>query len=105
MQEEQNKSVGWVAIALGLLVAYFAWAFLCAGYHRFLPPIGIRTRAGPFWIGHFVNSIVYLPEIPSVLRRGWQNQRWIFVLTSLGEAGVLVLWIVMRKLEREVWSK
>ncbi len=46
--DERNKSVGWVAIALGLTVAYFGWAFMAADYHPIAPnPRRRSMRAAP----------------------------------------------------------
>ena len=40
MQERQDKSIGWVIVALGITVAYFGWVFLAADYHPVAQPGG-----------------------------------------------------------------
>lgn len=96
---EQNKSVGWVAGMLALAVAYFGWGFLAGDYFQNTPNEGPRETN--FW----VNSIAQLPNLPSVVSYAVQNRLWIVGLVVVAEVGVLILWIVMRKLERELWSK
>jgi hypothetical protein len=96
---EQNKSVGWVAGMLVLVVAYFTWAFLAADYFQHTPGEGM-DRTG-FWI----NSVVQLPNLPSVMSYAFANRLWMIAIFAVLEVGVLILWGVMRKLERELWSK
>jgi hypothetical protein len=97
--DEQNKSVGWVAIALALAVAYFGWVFLAADYFQNDPTQ--TERKTNVW----VNSIAQLPNFPSVVRHALENWLWVIVVIGVAEVGVLILWIVMRKLERELWGK
>jgi hypothetical protein len=96
---EGSKSVGWVAAMLALAVAYFGWGFLAADYFQNDPNGGEGKT--DFW----VNSITQLPNLPSVLRYSFQNRLWMVVLIVVAEIAVLILWGVMRKLERELWSK
>jgi hypothetical protein len=96
---EQNKSVGWVAGMLALGVAYFGWGFLAADYFQ-NDPTETHGKTD-FW----VNTIAQLPNFPSVMSHAFQNRLWLVVLIVVGEVGVFVLWGVMRKLERELWSK
>jgi hypothetical protein len=97
--DERNKSVGWVAIALALAVAYFGWAFLASDYFQ-NDPAEERQE-----VNIWVNSVAQLANFPSVVRYAFQNRLWIIVLIGVVEIGVLILWAVMRKLERELWSK
>jgi hypothetical protein len=97
--DEQNKSVGWVAIALALAVGYFGWVFLAADYFQHDP--NETERKANVW----VNSIAQLPNFPGVVRHALQNRLWVLALIGLAEIGVLVIWIVMRKLERELGAE
>jgi hypothetical protein len=96
---EQNKSVGWVAVMLALAVAYFGWGFLAADYFQHDP--GDGPREANFWI----NTITQLPNLSSVLRYGFEKRLWLIVLIAIGEIVVVILWRVMRKLDRELWGK
>ena len=49
--------------------------------------------------------MVQLPKIVSVIRYGFQERFWMIGTTIGLEVGVVFLWILMRKLERELWSK
>ena len=95
---EQNKSIGWVVGMVALAVAYFGWGFLAGDYFQANPnPGGGKTN---FW----VNSIAQLPNFPSVISHAVQNRLWVVALIVIAELGVLVLWAIMRKLERELWD-
>jgi hypothetical protein len=96
---EENKSVGWVAGMLALVVTYFGWGFLAADYFQHTP--GAGERETDFW----VNSVTQLPNLPSVMSYAFQNRLWLVVVIAVAEVGVLILWVVMRKLERELWRK
>jgi len=96
---EQNKSVGWVAAMLALAVAYFGWGFLAGDFFQNTPSDGPRKTN--FW----VNSIAQLPNLPSVVDYAFRNRLWVVLLIVIAEVGVLILWGVMRKLERELWDK
>jgi hypothetical protein len=97
--EEQNKSIGWVVGMLVLTVAYFGWGFLAADYYQNDPSDeGGKTS---FW----VNTVVQLPNFPSVMRYAFQNRFWMIMLIVGAEVVVLILGGVLRKLERELWSK
>jgi hypothetical protein len=39
------------------------------------------------------------------MRFAVQNPLWLLVLIVVGEVGVLILWGVLRKLDRELWGK
>ncbi|MFI5454395.1 MAG: hypothetical protein ACHRXM_03005 [Isosphaerales bacterium] len=95
---EQNKSVGWVAGMIALTVAYFGWGFLAANYFQ-NDPNGGQGETG-FW----VNTVAQLPNFPSVMRHAFQNRLWLIVLIVVAEVVVLILWGVMRKLERDLSS-
>jgi uncharacterized membrane protein len=97
--DEQNKSVGWVAMALFLAVAYFGWVFLAADYFQNDP----TDDTGK--INVWVNSLTQIPNFPRVISHAVQNRLWMLVLIGVGEVGVVILWMVLRKLERELWSK
>jgi hypothetical protein len=94
--EEQNRSVGWVAGMLALVVAYFGWGFLAADYFQNDPTTELRETN--FW----VNSLAQLPNLPSVMSYAFQNRFWVIVLVLVAETGVLILWVVMTKMEREL---
>lgn len=96
---EQNKSVGWVGLMLGLFVAYVGWAFLAADYFQ-NDPTGGGASTG-FW----ANSLQQLPNLPAVLSDSLRNRFWMIAVIGGLEVGVLILWVVMRKLERELWAK
>jgi hypothetical protein len=95
---EQNKSVGWVALMLALLALYFGWSFLAADYFQ-------HDAEGPGKTDFWVNSVVQLPNLVSVIRYGFRERFWMIGVTIGLEVGVFFLWILMRKLERELWSK
>jgi hypothetical protein len=95
----ENKSVGWVAVMLALAVAYFGWGFLAADYFQNNPDGG--AEKANFWI----KTVTQLPNLPSVISYSFQNRLWMLVLILVGEVAVLILWVVLRKLERELWSK
>jgi hypothetical protein len=97
--EERNKSVGWVVGMLTLTVAYFGWGFLAAQYFQNDPAGGGGETS--FW----ENTVAQLPNFLSVMRYSFQNRFWMIVLIVAAEVVVLILWVVMRKLERELWSK
>ncbi|WP_165250863.1 hypothetical protein [Paludisphaera soli] len=96
MSDESGKSVGWVAAMLALLVAYFGWAFLAADYFQH-DPTGDAEKAN-FWI----NSVAQLPNLPAVLGYGFRERFWIVGLVAGLEAVVFVLWLILRKLEKEL---
>jgi hypothetical protein len=98
-EQEQQKSVGWVIGALALLVAYFGWAFMASDY--LLNVQTDRPRRWNFW----ANSIAQLPNLPSVLEHAFRNRLWLVVLVIGAEFVVLILWRVMKKLERELWAR
>jgi hypothetical protein len=97
--QEQNNSVGWVGGMLALGVAYFGWVFLAADYFQNGPTETLDDTN--FWI----NSLVQLLNFPRVLSYSLQNRPWLIALIVVAEVGVLVLWRVVRKLERELWSE
>jgi hypothetical protein len=96
---EQNKSVRWVAGMLFLAVAYASWGFLAADYFQH------AQMGGPKETDFWVNSITQLPNLPGVFSHAFQNRLWLIILIGVLEVGVLILWGVMRKLERELWGK
>jgi hypothetical protein len=96
---EQNKSVGWVVGMLFLAVAYAGWGFLAADYFQHADPDA--SGKASFWI----ISINQIPNFPSVISHAFQNRFWLILLIVGLEVGVLILWGVLRKLERELWSK
>jgi hypothetical protein len=97
--EDQNKSIGWVVGMLVLTVAYFGWGFLAADYYQ-NDPSGEGGETS-FW----VNTVAQLPNFPSVIRYSFQNRLWLIALIVGAEIFVLILWRVLRKLERELSSK
>jgi hypothetical protein len=52
-----------------------------------------------------VNSIDQIPNLPSVVSNALENRLWLIGLIVVLEFGALILWIVMKKFEREVWTK
>lgn len=92
---EESKSVGWVAAMLGLLVAYFGWGFLAADYFQQDPNGAAEAN---FW----VNSLTQIPNAPAVLGHGFRERMWIVGLVVGLEVGVLILWAVLKKLEKEL---
>jgi hypothetical protein len=96
---DQNKSVGWTVSTLALLVAYFGWGFLAADYFQNDPTQGPGETS--FWW----NSVAQLPNLPAVLSHGFHQRFWLVALIVLLEVGVLVLWGVLKKMERELWGK
>jgi hypothetical protein len=96
---EQNKSVTWVAVMLALVVAYFGWGFLAAEYFQ-NDPNAAQGKTN-FW----VNSVVQLANLPSVIGFGFQNRLWVIVVVAGAEVAVLILWGLMKKLDRELYSK
>jgi hypothetical protein len=97
--DESNKSVGWVAMMLALAVAYFGWAFLAADYFQNDP------TGGPGKTSFWVNSLTQIPNFGSVMSHGFQNRLWLIGLVLILEIGVFVVWLVLKKLERELWAK
>ena len=55
--------------------------------------------------GFFANSVIQLPNFPAVLDHAFRNRFWLIVLIVVAEIGVLILWGVMRKVERELSRK
>jgi hypothetical protein len=98
-QPEESKSIGWVVGMLALLVAYGGWAFLAMDYYRNYPDDGFGRRS--FWM----NSVIQLANLPSVVGFGFSNRVWFIILIAVLELLVVVLWIVMKKLERELQSR
>jgi hypothetical protein len=80
---------------LALAVAYFGWGFLAGDYFQNTP------NEGPSETNFWVNSIAQLPNAPSVIRYAFRERLWVIVLIVVAEVGVLILWGVMRNLERE----
>ncbi len=99
MADQEEMSVGWVAVLLALLVGYFGWAFLAADYFQ-NGPAGGQGRTS-FW----VNSIVQIPNLFSVVSHALQNRLWLVGLIAILEVVVFVLWRVLNRLQRELWSK
>ncbi len=92
---EKEKSVGWVAALLALAVAYAGWAFMAADYFQHAD----SSARGK--IDFFPNSIEQLSNMGSVLGHAFQNRIWLVALIGVLELGVLVLFVVMKKLEKE----
>jgi hypothetical protein len=123
--DEDEKSLGWVAGMLALVVAYFGWGFLAADYFQ-NDPSGEPGKTS-FWVdsimqrlpypfdaavagprrktSFWVNSITQLPNCLSVLDHAYRNRFWVIVLFGVLAVGVLILWGILRKLERELGSK
>lgn len=93
---DENRSVGWVAGMLALAIAYFGWAFLAADYFQNDP------EGGPGQANFWANSVAQLPNLPSVLGYAFRDRLWVIGLIVGLEIGVIVLWLVMKKLEREL---
>ena len=98
-EQPQNKSVGWVIGMIALVVAYGGWAFMAADYYQHADPNG--QGKADFWI----NSLDQLKNFSSVISHAFQNRLWLVVLIVGLEVGVLILWGVLRKLEKELWGK
>lgn len=96
MSQEQEKSVGWVAFALAVAVAYFGWAFLAADYYQ------NGGAGGPSQTNFFVNSVVQLPHCVQVARYALGNRVWAIGLIVVGEVAVLIVWSVLKKVERDL---
>lgn len=96
MAAEEEKSAGWVAGMLVLLVAYFGWSFLAADYFQHDP--SETAREVNFWI----NSFAQLPKLPSVLAYGFRERLWIIGLVAGLEVAVLIIWVLLKKLEKEL---
>jgi hypothetical protein len=97
-QQEQGKSVGWVALMMGLAVLYFGWAFLATEYFKVDPNSPTRTN---LW----VNSVAQIPNFFKVPGYGFSDRFWMIGVTIGLEVGVLILWVFMKKLEKDLWSK
>jgi hypothetical protein len=97
--EESSKSVGWVALMLALLVTYFGWGFMAADYFQHAEVNGERETG--FWS----NSIAQLPNAGSVISHAFQNRIWLVGLIVFAEIFVLVLWRVLKKVEKELDRK
>jgi hypothetical protein len=98
--EEQNKSIGWVVAMLAIVVLYAGWAFMAADYFQHNPDSG-----GGEETNFFVNSVAQLPRFPGVMSHAIANRLWLIILIAFLEAVVFLLWIFMRKLERELGTK
>ena len=98
MAEEKQKSVGWVVLMLALVVLYFGWTFLASEYFKADPNSPARTS---IW----ANSVAQLSNMPGVISYGFRSRFWIIGLTIGLEVGVLLLGLMMKKLERELWTK
>ncbi len=96
---EQNKSIGWVVVMIALAVAYFGWGFLAADYFQQDPTHTQRE------IGFWANSLAQLANLSSVIRHGFQNRLWLVILIAVAEGGVLILWGVLKKVEKELSRK
>ena len=96
---EQGKSVGWVVGMLALVVAYFGWGFLAADYFQNDP----TEAAGEtnFWI----NTVAQIPNFPSVMGHAFRNRIGVVGLIVGAEVVVLIFWVVMKKVERELQRK
>jgi hypothetical protein len=95
----ENKSVGWVAGMLALVVLYFGWGYLAGDYFQNDPGAGGAAETN-FW----VNTIAQVPNFPNVMSYAFTNRLWVIGLIAVLEVGVLILWGVMRKLEKELWN-
>jgi hypothetical protein len=98
-EPDESKPIGWVIGMLALLVAYGGWAFLAMDYYRNDPDDGFGRRS--FWM----NSVIQLANLPGVISFACSYRTWFIILIALLEILVIVLWIVMKKLERELQSK
>ncbi len=98
-ENEGGKSVGFVVVGLAAIVAYGGWAFLAAEFFQNDP----RSPGGKadFW----GNSIEQLSNFASVISYGMRERLWMLILVGVLEVGVIVLWVVMKKLEKELWAK
>ena len=95
---EQNKSIGWVIVMMALAVLYFGWAFLATEFFKVDPD-------GPPTANLFVNSVAQIPNFFRVMSYGFSERFWMIGVTVGLEVGVLFLGILMKKLEKELWSK
>ena len=69
----------------------------------------VLAKAREYWnpgkTDFWVNSVAQLPNLPKVMSYAFQNRLWVIGLVVGLEAGVLILWRLMKKLERELWDK
>lgn len=98
-KEENGKSIGWVAGMLALLVTYFGWGFMAADYFQHADP-NASAKTG-FW----ANSIAQLPNFGSVISHAFQNRLWLVGIIVFAELFVLVLWVVLKKVEKDLGGK
>jgi lipoprotein signal peptidase len=52
-----------------------------------------------------VDSITQIPNFGAALSHGFQNRLWLIGLIVILEIGVFVIWLVLKKLEMELWAK
>jgi hypothetical protein len=91
--------VGWVAGMLALTVLYFGWGYLAGDYFQ------NEAANGPVETNFWINTVAQLPNFFSVMGYSFRNRLWVFGVILILELGVLILWGVMKKLDRELWSK
>jgi hypothetical protein len=84
---------------VAVTIAYFGWGFLAADYFQHGP------EGGRGEVDSWINAVAQLPNLPSVMGHAFRNRLWLIVLIVALDLGVLILWDVLRKLERELWSK
>lgn len=103
---EQNKSVGWVAIGLAIAVLYFGWTFLAADYNPISGPHMTRRSVGAVGVLFrlIANSIGQLGNFSAVMDHAFHNRMWFVILVGVLEVGVFLLWMFMKKLERELYG-
>ncbi len=99
-EPEQNKSVGWVAGMLAVVVLYAGWAFMAADYFQHDPDAGGGKEAD-----FFLNSLQQIPRFSSVISHAFANRLWLVILIAFLEALVFIIWIFMKKLERELQTR
>ncbi len=99
-EPESNKSIGWVVGMLALVVLYAGWAFMAADYFQHDPDSGGGEKSN-----FFLNSLVQLPRFMNVISHTFSNRLWLVILIAVLEMLIMVLWIVMKKVERELNSR
>lgn len=94
--ENEEKSVGWVALMAASVIAYIGWACLSADYFQH------GSTDGPQETNFWINSIVQIPNCFSVLSYAIDNRLWAVILIAALEVGVFFGWLGLRKLEKQL---
>ncbi len=112
--DDRSWSSTTTCIALAIAWAAIVWALAANAYHVFearsqdVPVIGgggRRVGLGRLIAVFFYKSVAQLPNAVQVISHAVAEAKWIPCVLIVGEVGILILWFVLTRLERQMASE